>query len=450
MRSKPNVIWILTDDQGTLDAHCYGARHLYTPHIDSLARDGVKFTRAYSHTVCCPARANLLTGRHAQRVGINNWTQADAAGAKGINIHADEMTAAAIFREQGYRTGLFGKWHLGAAPGHRPLDMGFDAFFGFLGGFIENYTQYSLHGRGFHDLWDGQAEIDCRNEYFPRLTNDRAMAFIEQNQDHPFFLYLPYNLPHYPEQSEDKYAGQYKNVDQRVRKYGMTVSTVDGLIGEVLEKVEQLGLSDDTIVLFMSDNGHSCEACRLAPNHRSGLPEGWYYGAHGAGYAGPFKGHKADLTEGGIRVPCILKAPGRTPAGVESDHTVCGLDWLPTMLSLCGIQHKPARPFDGIDLSPSLSDAAEPGEERVLHWQWASRWAVMRGDWKLIGSNEQASRELLNVCDENPEAVNYLAGRWPSPAHEALARDLEQDHARWLAEVGPCYQEPADCGKDKE
>lgn len=442
MARKPNVIFILTDDQGTLDANCYGAKHLYTPTIDKLASTGIRYTRAYSHTVCCPARANLLTGRHAQRTGINHWTQADAYAERGINIHSDEVTAASVFSQNGYRTGIFGKWHLGAAEGNRPLDMGFDEFFGFLGGFIENYTQYSLHREGFHDLWDGTEEIDRKGEYYPRLTNERALDFIDRNKKNPFFLYLPYNLPHYPEQSEDKYATQYRDVDERVRKYGMTVSTVDGLIGEVVDKIEELGLRDNTIILFMSDNGHSCEDYRIAPNHTSGLPEGWFYGAHGAGYTGPYRGHKNDFTEGGIRVPCILSAPGMIPEGVVSDKIVCGLDWLPTVLSMCNIDYTPEKPFDGIDLNNDL--ASKDRHERALHFQWAENWCVMKGDWKLIGNNSQDKRMLFNIAYDNPEGTNYFTKK------PELHEELELAHKEWLADVIPSYVTDPNSEKDRE
>lgn len=450
MRSQPNIIFMLTDDQGTLDANCYGAKHLHTPTIDGLAETGIRFTRAYSHTVCCPARANLLTGRHSQRVGINHWTQANAHDEKkGINIHADQATIASIFKEQGYATGLFGKWHLGAAEGNRPLDMGFDVFYGFLGGFIENYTQYSLHMQGFHDFWDGTEEIDGKGQYYPRLVNDRALSFIDRNRDNPFFLYLPYNLPHYPEQSEDKYAGEYENVDERVKKYGMTVSTVDGLMGEIVDKINELGLRDDTIILFMSDNGHSCENYRIRPNHTSGLPEGWFYGAHGAGYTGPYQGTKGTFTEGGIRVPCVLSAPGRVPEGVVSDNIVCGLDWLPTVLGMCGIDYEPVRAFDGLDLSKGVVAGEWVDEERFLHLQWHHGWMTMKGDWKLIGNNNSDSRQLVKVTDNNPETINYLKEWFSKPEHQELAESFEAEHARWLEDVR-CGYEDRSGAKDRE
>ena len=427
---RPNVIIMLTDDQGTLDVNCYGAKHLHTPNMDRLAETGVKLDRAYCHTVCCPSRAGLLTGRYTQRCGINFWTQNDRRDPdKGININADETTIAEYLRRAGYRTGLFGKWHLGAAEGNGPLDMGFDEFFGHLGGFIENYTHYFLHGTGFHDLWEGNEEIDRRDEYFPRMMNDQAIDFIDRNQDNEFLLYLAYNLPHYPEQSEDKYGQYYETAEDRVRQYGMTVSTVDGLIGEVIDKLEETGLRDNTIVVFMSDNGHSQDVWHIEPNHSSGLPEGWDYGAHGAGYTGPYIGSKGDLTEGGVRVPCIVSAPGLLPQGESRGQAVVNFDWLPTLLELCGLDEPGDRQIDGQSVVKVLRDADASPPHDVVHWQWGSDWAVMEGDWKLIGSNTGPERRLLYIADSVPEKEDKSGGQPELLAH------LEELHASWLADV---------------
>ena len=164
---KPNVVIILTDDQGTLDANCYGSSDLYTPAIDSLAADGVRFTQAYSHTVCCPTRAMLLTGRQPQRGNVNDWMQGPLNGPKGRNMLTSEVTLAETLREAGYRTGLFGKWHLGGHRDHGPTKQGFDEFFGIRDGFIENYTHYFLHREGYHDLYEGVREVFHRGGIFP-------------------------------------------------------------------------------------------------------------------------------------------------------------------------------------------------------------------------------------------------------------------------------------------
>ncbi len=233
--ARPNVVLIFTDDQGTLDAGCYGSGDLYTPAIDELAAEGVRFTQAYSHTVCCPARAMLMTGRHPQRSGVNTWTQGNAKSPKGLNMALGEVTLAEALRGAGYRTALFGKWHLGAHPDSGPTCQGFDEFFGHRGGFIDNYRHYFLHGAGFHDLYEGTKEVFRRGEYFPDMVTERALEFIERNRRNPFFLYLAFNIPHYPEQADAKFESRYEKLEMPRRSYAQMISTVDDRIGQVIK-----------------------------------------------------------------------------------------------------------------------------------------------------------------------------------------------------------------------
>jgi len=171
--TKPNIIIILTDDQGTLDVNCFGSADLYTPNMDRLAQQGIMFTQAYAHTVCCPTRAAILTGRAPQRSNVNNWVQGNAHDSvPGINMYLDEITIAEALKEAGYVSGLFGKWHVGADMDHGPLEQGFDEFYGIRDGFIHNYNHYFLHGRGYHDLWDNKTEVFEDGKYFPDLITD--------------------------------------------------------------------------------------------------------------------------------------------------------------------------------------------------------------------------------------------------------------------------------------
>ena len=167
---RPNVVILFTDDQGTLDANCYGSTDLITPNIDRLAATGVRFTQAYAHTVCCPSRAALMTGRHPQRGGVHHWTQGDMHGPKGINMALEEITLAEVLKSAGYRTALFGKWHLGAHRDHGPKCQGFDEFFGIRDGFIDNYNHYFLHSTGFHDLYEGTEKVSADGKYFATVN----------------------------------------------------------------------------------------------------------------------------------------------------------------------------------------------------------------------------------------------------------------------------------------
>ncbi|MBL04043.1 MAG: sulfatase, partial [Planctomycetes bacterium] len=257
---RPNVVILFTDDQGTLDANCFGSNDLRTPNIDRLAKTGVRFTAAYAHTVCCPSRAALLTGRHPQRSGVNSWMQGDLKGSDGLNMALGEITLAETLKAAGYRTALFGKWHLGAHRDHGPMKQGFDEFFGIRDGFIDNYNHYFLHGgKGYHDLYEGAREVTQKGDYFPEMVVDRSLEFIEKNRDRPFFLYLAFNIPHYPEQALKEHSSLYKKLPMPRRSYAAIVTTTDHYIGKVLDRLDKLDLRKDTIVIFQSDNGHSTE-----------------------------------------------------------------------------------------------------------------------------------------------------------------------------------------------
>lgn len=438
--AQPNVVILFTDDQGTLDAGCYGSDHLITPNIDRLAAGGTRFTQAYAHTVCCPARAALLTGRHPQRGGVNNWTQGDMKSPKGINLALDEVTLAEALREAGYRTALFGKWHLGAHADHGPLKQGFDEFFGIRGGFIDNYNHHFLHGSGFHDLYEGDKEVFAEGEYFPEMMTRRSLAFIEQNHKRPFFLYAAFNLPHYPEQAPERFTKLYADAkEEGLRSYGPVISATDHYIGMILDKLDELGLSGNTIVVFMGDNGHSEETfMRIkGEDHRSGLPEGHFYAASGAGNTGKWIGHKGTFLEGGIRVPAILRFPGKVPAGAVRDQIITVMDWFPTVLGFCGIKQREGAPKpDGHGLLPILRDAEAPDAYGgVLHFEWRGDWAVREGEWKLIGGTSRRSEDrkmtLHRLTDEEPEAKDHAADR-----PETVAR-LKAMHEEWISGVAP-------------
>lgn len=436
--ARPNVVILLTDDLGTLDANCYGSTDLTTPNIDKLAATGVRFTQAYAHTVCCPARSALLTGRHPQRGGVANWTQGDMNGPKGINMALEEVTLAEVLKAAGYRTALFGKWHLGAHRDYGPEKQGFDEFFGIRDGFIDNYNHFFLHGQGFHDLYEGTKEVFAPGEYFPELIVRRSLSFIEKNRENPFFLYLAFNIPHYPEQALAEHETLYAHLKDPARKsYGAIVTTTDHYIGRVVDKLEQLGLREKTIVIFMSDNGHSeeKEITISVDDHKSGYPKGHSYGASGAGNTGKWIGHKGTFLEGGIRVPAIISYPPKLPQGRTRDQIVTIMDWFPTVAELCRIERMPDTPtLDGHSLLPLIKSAeAESQYQGVLHFAWCSDWAVRDGDWKLISTTLRKSDKpvlsLHNLAGEHPEAVDHLKEQPGIVAH------LQALHDAWAKEL---------------
>ncbi|MEK6233383.1 MAG: sulfatase-like hydrolase/transferase, partial [Planctomycetales bacterium] len=421
---KPNVVIFLTDDQGTLDAGCYGSKDLHTPNMDALAKTGVRFTQAYAHTVCCPARALLMTGRHPQRSGVNSWTQGSLKAKSGLNMRLEEITIAEALKKAGYATGLFGKWHLGAAATHGPTKQGFDEFFGHRGGFIDNYNHYFLHGRGFHDLYRGIEEQHKRGEYFPDLMTDEAVAFVDRNQSRPFFLYVPFNTPHYPEQADKKFEQRYRELPMPRRSFSKMFSTVDDRMGRILSKLDELKLRKNTIVVFMSDNGHSQETNHIRfDDHSSGLPKGHKYGANGGGgNPGKWIGHKGTFLEGGLRVPAIISYPAGLPSGIVRDQAITAADWYPTILDLCSVK-PPAVKLDGASLLPIIKSEKTPSHHRVLHWQWQTRWACREGDRKLIQKGKRP--QLVNVADEQPEAKDYASEK------PEIVKRLTHLHEQW-------------------
>ena len=431
----PNVVILFTDDQGTIDANCYGSKDLITPNIDKLAATGVLFTQAYAHTVCCPARAALMTGRHPQRGGVWNWTQGDMNAAKGINMALEEVTLAEALKPAGYKTALFGKWHLGAHRDYGPKKQGFDEFFGIRDGFIDNYNHYFLHGTGFHDLYEGTNPIKADGQYFPDLMVKRSLNFIDQNKDKPFFLYVPFNIPHYPEQSLKKHELLYKDMkDPARRSYGAIVTTTDYYIGKIIDKIEEHNLKDNTIIIFMSDNGHSEETGNKirVDNHKSGYPKGHFYGATGGGSTGKWIGRKGNFLEGGIRVPAIISYPSKLPQGAIRNQIITAMDWFPTVLDLCDIKQKANSPkLDGHNIVPIIKDKKANSNYSRLHFAWGNQWAVREEAWKLIGNKNNSNMSLHNLSDKKPEVINYAKDK------PDIVKHLLSLHKSWAEDVSP-------------
>ena len=446
----PNVLVFLTDDQGTLDANCYGSQDLYTPHMDALAYSGVRFTQAYAHSVCCPTRAFLMTGRQPQRSGVNFWVQGNAQGALGKNMRLSEITLAEALKGAGYRTALFGKWHLGADLGHGPTQQGFDEFFGMRDGFIDNTNHHFLHGSGYHDLYRGTQEVFEDGQYFPDLIVREAKRFLEENHSGPFFMYVGFNLPHYPEQADKKYETRYASLPMPRRSYAQAISTVDDHMGQILHKLEELGIVDNTIIVFASDNGHSSESYQISvENHSSGLPKGQNYGANGGGgNTGKWRGAKESFFEGGIRVPAIIHFPPLIPVNLVRDQIITLADFYPTILELCRVP-LPDQKLDGQSLVPIILTPDAPSHHSVLNWQWGEdevTWAVREGDWKLIYNGIDTTDEwqghpqprrkipkifLGNLADAQPELKNY------AEEQPTIVERLIKLHEEWVKGLEP-------------
>ena len=384
---KPNVIIIFTDDQGSVDMNCYGAEDLATPHMDALAKRGVRFSQFYSAApVCSPSRVGLMTGRTPQHGGLNGNVGLDSKG-----MPTEQVTIAEELKKAGYATAHIGKWHLGHHKETIPNGQGFDYSFGHLVGCIDNYSHFFYwSGPNKHDLWRNGREVFHNGEFFPDLMVGEAERFIEANKEKPFFIYFAMNTPHYPYQGEPKWLEHYKDVPYPRNLYAAFLSTMDERIGQLIRKVDDLGLKEETIIVFQSDHGASKEVR-----------------AHGGGgSAGPFRGAKFSLYEGGIRVPAIVSWPGKIPEGEVRGQLATGCDWYPTILELCGLKSS-GHTLDGRSLVPVIKSDKETSPHEIFHWKSGRSIAVREGRWKLILTGNKM--ELYDLPADPGEARN-LAG----------------------------------------
>lgn len=419
----PNVIVIVTDDQGAGDAGCYGAQDLETPAIDGLAARGVRFTQFYSAApVCSPSRAGLLTGRYPLRAGLTGNASSQPGGA---GLPAAQVTMAEMFQAAGYATAQVGKWHLGYTPATMPNAQGFDFSFGHMGGCIDNFSHFFYwQGPNRHDLYLNGQEIQRPGRHFGDLMVEEASAFITQNRAKPFFLYFALNMPHYPYQGDPQWLERYRSLPYPRNLYAAFLSSCDDRIGALVKHVDALGLRERTVIVFQSDNGHSTEER-----------------AHfGGGSAGPYRGEKFSLLEGGIRLPAIVSWPGHLPAGAVRTQLSHSCDWLPTVAELTGV--KLLNPdIDGRSLVPVLHSASAPSPHTALHWLVGGnarpQWAVRAGDWKLIGNLTTSAATgftaddkrlfLSNLATDLAETRNHAA------EHPAVVQRLQRLHDAWVA-----------------
>jgi arylsulfatase A-like enzyme len=404
---RPNFIVLYTDDQGIGDLGCYGAKDVKTPHLDRLAARGIRLTSWYSSSpVCSPSRAALMTGLYPHRTGIRNFLPG-RANRDVPGLRATEVTLPGLLKQTGYRTAAIGKWHLGSAPASRPLKQGFDQFFGFYSGWIDNYSHryYQMTAGNpqeiYHDMWRDETEAWEEPVYHTELFTREARAFLEkQTSAQPFFLYLAYGAPHYPMIAPKKYLDRFPaDLDPDRRTHAGMLAAVDDSVGELMAVLKKRGLDRDTVVFFQSDNGATNES----RSDSRGRP---YRGGSNA----PYRGYKGGLFEGGIRMPALMSWPANLPANAVNDTPAATMDILPTFVEWAG-----GRPpeCDGRSVSGMLkSGGASPHE--ALFWEYQKQFAVRQGDWKLmeaattgLGEASPAAVWLSNLKADPQEARNW-------------------------------------------
>ena len=384
----PNVVLILTDDQGWGDLSIHGNEHLETPNIARLAQEGASFDRFYVSPVCSPTRAEVLTGRYHPRTGVYSTS------AGGERLDLDERTIAESFEEAGYATGYFGKWHNGTQWPYHPNARGFEEFYGFTSGHWGHYFDWQL---------EHNAELVQGDGYVTNDFTSRAMNFIEEHQDEPFFTYIAYNTPHSPMQVPDRFyekfagvelAGEHRYADREdvphTRAALAMVENIDWNVGRLLRRLDALDLSEETIFIYFSDNG----------------PNGWRWN-------GEMKGRKGSTNEGGVRVPAFVRWPGHIEAGTTIPHIAAAIDLLPTLTDMAGIEVVGDKPLDGMSLAPLLTGNAEEWPDRKIFSHWNGRVSVRTPQYRLdhegrLYDMTTDSSQYRDVSDQHPEVTERL------------------------------------------
>lgn len=419
----PNVIVILTDDQGYHDVGFNGCDDIPTPNIDSIASGGVKFTNGYvSYSVCSPSRAGLLTGRYQQRFGHERNPRWEPQNPRS-GLPLTERTLADVLGQVGYRTGIIGKWHLGAHPDLHPQRRGFQEFFGMLGGghryFPEEFTITDpLKAKNEADTYRLKIERDGKpvetKQYLTDEFSDEAVRFVTRHRDQPFFLYLAYNAPHAPLQASEKYLSRFAAIkNPRRRTYAAMVSAVDDGVGRLLAQLRELKLEENTIIFFLSDNG--------GPT------------ADNASNNAPLRGAKGSPWEGGWRVPFAVQWPAGLPRGRVYDQPVSSLDIFATAVALASAPTDPARPLDGVNLVPFLTgkSTGAPHETIFLRMHDKGAFAVRRGDLKLVIPDAKTPAQLYHLATDIREAKDV------SNDHPDAMRELSDRLKVWNAQLIP-------------
>ncbi|GAB4027401.1 sulfatase-like hydrolase/transferase [Spirosoma koreense] len=398
--ARPNVLFILTDDQGWGDLSLHGNRFIETPNLDRLARSGAQFDRFFVSPLCAPTRASLLTGRYHLRTGTVSVTQG------WERMRSDELTLAEVFRQNGYATGCFGKWHNGEHAPEDPNGQGFDEFLGFCAGHWNNYFDTELQHND---------RMVATKGFITDVLTDAALRFIRQTKARPFFCYVPFNAPHSPHQVPDRYFDKYKAKgldDEQASIYGM-VENVDDNVGRLLAELDQLGLTQNTIVVFATDNG---------PNgHR---------------FNGDMKGIKGSVDEGGVRVPLFVRWPTKIRPQTRIRPNAAHIDLLPTLVDLCGLRFKAAHPLDGRSLSELLLGRTDTLADRMLFTHVAGMTStglpaepggVRTAQYRLV--RQKGQTQLFDMRHDPAQTTDLAAGQ------PQQLQALQAAYDRWFREV---------------
>ncbi len=421
---KPNVIVILADDLGSADIGVYGCKDIPTPHIDSIAKNGIRCTQGYvSGPYCSPTRAGLLTGRYQQRFG-HEFNEGGVNREK-FGLPLSETTLAQRLKALGYVTAAIGKWHLGFSAQFRPMNRGFDEFYGTLAN-----TPFFNPQLVDSKVGPDPKKLDDASYYTTDAFAERAVDFIKRHKEHAFFLYLPFNACHVPSQATEKYLNRFADIkDKERRYYAAMMSALDDAVGRVLTTLRENNLEENTLIIFLSDNG--------GPMTKMG--------ANGS-LNGLRRGQKGDTWEGGVRVPFLIQWKGRLPARKDYPFPVIQLDILPTVLAAASGEIKSDWKLDGVNLLPFLEGKNASRPHDTLFWRFGPQWAIRQGDWKLVQGFDYDAKEqgpvhqtkvtppmLFNLASDPGESKDLSA---KEPERMKAMRTAWESWNRELAEPG--------------
>ena len=429
---KPNIVLIVADDLGYADVGFHGVKDIHTPGLDALAAGGIRLTNGYvTSTWCSPSRAALMTGRYQQRFGDNGH---EAIPGHGLDL--EETTLADRLRTAGYTTGLVGKWHLGEDPKFHPMQRGFDEFFGFLRGGHNFFPDLPIIifpdrngvGEDLGQTPEGRATLDhqilrgkehvAEKAYLTDAFAREAVSFIRRHETKPFFLYLSFNAVHTPMQATDDRLEKFASVNHPVRKvYNAMTLAMDEAVGDVLTQLSRSGLEKDTLIFFISDNGG---------------PTVHKY-AFNASDNSPLRGSKGTTLEAGIRVPFIVSWPGQIASGGKYDEPVIQMDIFPTVLAAAGIDAKPEKRLDGVNLLPFLHGETSGSPHEALYWRSLGQMAIRRGNWKLVSYVAKMDEGELLRSDPRDEMTPLRLYNLKRDIGES--QDLSQQEPQVAAEL---------------
>jgi len=414
----PNLVIFYADDLGWGELGCQGNKDIPTPHIDAIARQGIRFTNGYvAATYCSPSRAGLLTGRYPTRFGHEFNSVANTTG-----LRLDQVTIANRLKSLGYASATVGKWHLGAGLEYRPTKRGFDEFYGTLNNTPFFYPTNFVDSR----LSDDVRPVTDPAFYTTDAYTDRAVDWIDRNKAKRWFLYLPFNAQHAPLQAPKKYLDRFPQITDEKRKlFAAMMAAMDDGVGRVMAKIRELGQEENTLIFYIADNGGPT-ASTTSGN-------------------GPLRGFKMTTFEGGPRVPFLAQWKGTWPAGKTYDYPVMNLDVLPTIVAAAGGRIEPSWKLDGVDLTPFVTGKNAARPHQTLYWRYGPQWAVRHGDMKLVVSRGGGPEpELYDLATDIGESKNLAA------AQPGKVRELQALWDKWSAEQAAPSAPDTPAGKGKK